>query len=190
MATIRTPGQTWIAKNALIYLGDSTKIHFGGTVTLSSVFATSGALIAGACKNITITPPETAQEKVDTMGQSNGGGFQNALLDEKPVGTATLTGTLLLGEDETVEDIISGSLAASPSGYARRQYGTDNTSSVQIIAAVVLNTPSNNDYITFGFDNAKFTKLGDTRIGGADGHWEQDFTILCLPKDFFLEFKD
>lgn len=189
MATARSPTQTWVARNGTLYIGaPASGITFDGNSSLSGSFATVGFDVSAAVKNITITPPETGWEKQDLMGKTSE--FQNQLLDEKPVGMATLTATLVLGEDETIENVISGTFATAPVGYSRYQYGSDNTSEGTVAACVTLLSPTLGEEVSFAFDNGRFTKLGDTRISGPDSHWEQDFTVICLPKDFYLEFKD
>ena len=193
MASNRSPTRTWVAKEGTVYMSTpASGVTFDDTATLSGAFqdVVPAVTIQAACKNITVTPPETSWEKQDFQGQ-NSNDFQNQLLDEKPAGTATLTGTLVLGEDETVENIISGTFGGAPSGYSRYQYGSDNTSSGTVAACVTLATPgAEANTVSFALDNARFTKLGDTRISGPDAHWEQDFTIMCLAKDFRSEFKD
>lgn len=191
MATARSPTQTWVAKNGRMFLDYSANITIDSTTTLSGAFTSAGYSLEAAVKNVTVTPPETSWEKQDFIGK-NTSDFQNQLLDEKPVGTATLTGTMVLGEDETVENLLSGTFTAVTGGYARYQYGSDNTSAAAatVTAVVSVTTPTFGNTVSFGLDNARFTKLGDTRISGPDSHWEQDFTIVCLPKDFYYEFKD
>lgn len=191
MATARSPTQTWVGRNGILYLAaPASGVTFGASTSLSGSFTSVGYSVTAAVKSLTITPPETAWEKQDLMGKLSGASFQNQLLDEKPVGNATLTGTLVLGEDETVENIISGTWASSPSGYTRYQYGSDETSRGTVAACVTLISPVLTEEVSFAFDNARFTKLGDTRISGPDSHWEQDFTVTCLAKDFYYEFKD
>ena len=192
MATARTSTQTWVARNGTLYIAPASAIVFSGTVALSGSFAGHfGTDITSAVKNITVTPPETSWEKQDFIGK-DGSAFQDQLLDEKPVGIATVTATLILGEDETIEDMLSGTATVITGGLTRYQYGTDKTSEGEVTACVTLDSSDtgNINEISFAFDNAKFTKLGDTRISGPDSHWEQDITIICLPKDFYWEFKD
>lgn len=191
MALIRSPTKTWIARDGKVLIADAHTVTISNSSTLSGSFASlaGAANIEAACVNITITPPETAYEKVDLLGKDSGN-FQNQLLDEKPVGIATFTGTLLMGEDETIEDfIVSGTPSiAGPAGYTRYQIG--RTSENEIALCVTMQTSDASNMVTFALDNARVTKYGDVRIGGADGHWEQDLTAICLAKDFYVEFKD
>lgn len=189
--TTRTPSQTWVGRDARLYMDKAVNINFTTSATLSGAFALSGVEVSAACKNVTVTPPESSWEKQDLMG-SQGSGFQNMLLDEKPVGVATATGTLLLGDDEMVSDyIVSGSTTVTAgSTYKRYQIGDDGRTLQKVAACVSLLSTDNVSEANFAFDNARFTKWGDVRISGPDSHFEQDFTIVCLPKDFRWEFKD
>jgi hypothetical protein len=38
-------------------------------------------------------------------------------------------------------------------------------------------------------DKAYITKLGDVKIAGPDGSFEVDFNAVCLPRNFYIEFK-
>jgi len=190
MATVRSPTKTWVAREGQFYLGRAADITFDSSTTLSGSFASSGVSIHAACKNITITPPETAWEKQDLLGVDSNN-FQNQILDEKPVGIATITATLILGENETVEDyIVSGTSVSAPAGYTRYQIGDTNTSVNDLAVCVVLESNNQNNAVAFALDNARMTKWGDVRITGPDAHWEQDITVITLAKDFYYEFKD
>ena len=188
MATTRTPTKTWVAREGFFQVGKYPAVLFDTSTTLSGSFASSGYEISAAMKNITVTPPETSWEKQDLLGQTTNG-FQNQLLDEKPVGIATITGTLLLGEDETISDIlISGSATATVTNtYSRYQIG-EKTSDNRVTAVVTME--KNQNVVSFGLEDGVVTKWGDVRISGPDGHWEQDITIISLAKNFYWEFKD
>ena len=189
MATRRAPTQTWVARDGLVQIGKYPAVKFTTATTLSGSFTASGFGIAKAFKNITITPPETSWEKQDLLGKDSNT-FQNQLLDEKPVGTATITGTLILGEDELVSDLlISGSATATGGGtHSRYQIGNDLTSQNEV--TVVVSVFNSTNEVAFGIEDGKVTKFGDIRISGPDSHWEQDITILALAKNFYWEFKD
>jgi len=186
--TTRAPTKTWRAKEGKVYINYASAVTIDGSTTLSGVFgAASGTQsIEAACKNITITPPETSWEKQDLLGEDTNG-FQNQLLDEKPVGIATFTGSLVLGEDETIEDFVTSGTVSAPAGYTRYQIGK---AAPELAVCVVLTTNDKANQVAFAFDNARVTKWGDVRITGPDAHWEQDVTIICLAKDFYWEFKD
>lgn len=193
MVTIRTPIRTWVARNGYMYIGNVSGVVFSNAVSLSGAFseAASGVAIEAAVKNITITPPETSWEKQDFCG-TNSSGFQNQLLDEKPVGLSTITATMILGENEIISDLIMSG-TANGIGYSRRQIGKGDEypeSTDSTYAVVVTLISDTTRQVSFAVDNAKITKWGDVRISGPDGHWEQDITLLCLTKDFYWEFKD
>ncbi len=193
MATTRSPTQTWVARNGYMYMGNVSGISFSTETTLSGAFAgsLSGVAIEAAVKNITVTPPETSWEKQDFCGTTTTG-FQNQLIDEKPVGAATLTATMILAEDELISDLLMSGTATGL-GYARYQIGkeTEFKDGAEATYAVVVTLISDTSkQVSFALDNAKMTKWGDVRISGPDGHWEQDITVFCLPKDFYWEFKD
>jgi len=193
MATTRTPTQTWVAKDGYMYIGNVSGVSFSTATTLSGVFTDASGSIAieAAVKNITITPPETSWEKQDFCGTSSGG-FQNQLLDEKPVGLATITATLILAEDEMFSDLLMSGTATG-TGYARYQLGKgtefadESEATYAVVVTLIRDTAAQ---VSFAVDNAKITKFGDVKISGPDGHWEQELTLLCLTKDFYWEFKD
>ena len=178
-----------MARNGTFWIASGVSVST--TVTLSGVFANTNpdgsSNVSAACKNITVTPPETSWEKQDLLGKDSNN-FQNQLLDEKPVGIATVTATLVLGEDETVEDRIISGTTTAPAGYTRRQVG--NVPDTVVNACVALNSADYGNMATFALFNGKMTKWGDIRISGPDSHWEQDITVICLAKDFYQEFKD
>ncbi len=187
MATARSPTKTWVAREGEMYIDRSGNVTVGAATTLSGCFVATGASVHAACKNITVTPPETGWEKVDFQGETISG-FQNQLLDEKPVSNATLTATLILGNDEVIEDYMVSGTVTGTAGYTRYQVGKNNTNILTV--CVDVSTSNDSDYKAALFDNARVTKWGDVRVGSADGHWEQDFTLICLAKDFYYEVKD
>lgn len=186
MATTRTPTKTWVAREGIFQIGKFPAVEFDTSTTLSGTFASSGYEISAAMKNITITPPETSWEKQDLIGQTTNG-FQNQLLDEKPVGIATITGTLILAEDEMISDLLISGSATSVASYSRYQIG-EKTSDNRVTVVVTLS--KNQNTVSFGIEDAVVTKWGDVRISGPDGHWEQDITVISLAKNFYWEFED
>lgn len=187
MATTRAPTQTWTARQGTVYIGKS--IGVSTTSTLSGTFSTSANVydVSAAAKNITITPPETAYEKQDLLGK-NTSDFQNQLLDEKPVGLASMTATLVVGEDEMIEDLVVSGTVTAPAGYTRYQVGKRSDNVVHV--CVTMNTNDSANMASFALFNAKVTKHGDVRISGPDSHWEQDINVVCLAKDYYYEFKN
>ena len=188
METTRTPTKTWIAKEGLLQIGKYPAVIFTTAATLSGAFTASGYEVSSAMKNITVTPPETNWEKQDLLGKTSNE-FQNQLLDEKPVGTATITGTLILGEDEIVSDLLISGIAVATASATYSRYQIGNQSSDNRVTAVVTMWKGENA-VSFGIEDGVVTKWGDVRISGPDSHWEQDITILSLAKNFYWEFKD
>jgi len=189
MSAIRTPTSPWVAREGKVYF--ATAVGVSTASTLSGVFsedaASGSAQIESAIKNVTVTPPDTGYDKQDFIGVDTNN-FQNSLLDEKPVGMATFTGTLILGNDETIEDKVMSGTVTSPAGYTRYQVGKTHDNVVNVCLA--LNKNDYSDSVTYALFNARVTKWGDIRLGSPDTHVEQDVTVVCLAKDFYTEFKD
>lgn len=189
----RTPSRTWVAREGQVILADAVNLTVAPNTTLSGAMttATGAKTVEAACKNVTITPPETSWEKQDLLGKDSNG-FQNQLLDEKPVGMATFTGTLLLADDEMISDfVVSGvtTVTVGATTYSRYQIGANNEN--EIAVCVTLNeTATGASMVSFLLDNARVTKHGDVRVSGPDAHFEQDITVVCLAKDYYWEFKD
>ena len=188
MATTRAPTKTWAARQAEIIIARAHQITIGAATNLSGAFSINGVKIEAGAKNVTITPPETGWDKQDFVGQDSNG-FQNQLLDEKPVGTATFTGTFQLGEDEHIEDYMMSGTVTGIAGYTRYQIGKNNTNEVAICVTLT-DVPNETDRKTCVLDNARVTKWGDVKESGPDAHFEQDCTIVCLARDFYYEVKD
>lgn len=143
------------------------------------------------CKNVTIVEPEGAIDKIDLLGETSG--FQNAELDFKPFGLATISGTLVNPGDEVLETWMGGSGTEIPSGtptHTRYQVGDSTSGKTRVAVAFLVNLDDGTDEVNILLNNAYLTKLGDRRISGADGHWEQDFEAVCLAKDYYVEYKD
>ena len=192
MATTRSPTQTWVGKNCRLYIARYPAVQFTSTDTLSGVFwgTSSGIEISKAVKSITITPPETGYEKLDLLGKDTNT-FQNQMLDEKPVGNASINFTTVVGEDEVFEDyVVSGTAATAPTGYTRRQIGNDNSSTNRLILCVDASNSDDTNYKAIGLQDAKMTKFGDIRLPDMGSHLEQDVTFICLAKNYYDEFKD
>jgi len=164
--------------------------------TLDSLF-TSDDQIESLFKNVTVTPPEGSVEKVDLLGVDEDG-FQNALLEAKPYGLATFTGTAVLsrkGFFEKFVDSASKQIETGGETYDRYQFGvmsatTQGRPKIAILVQDVYPyTGTTSDLANILLNEAYITKLGDYRISGPDSHWEIDVTAVCLPKDFYIEHK-
>ena len=153
------------------------------TTFAEQVSATLSGVTANM-KNVTVSEPEGPVEKIDLLGKDSND-FQNALMEEKPYGLATVSGTMVLDDDEQLEGMIDDPVAIT-SGYTRRQLGRGN----RAVGAIVVRISGVSADRIYGYNNVYVSRIGDTRIDGADGHWEIDFEASCLPKDFYIEVKD
>ena len=147
----------------------------------------------GIMKNVTVVEPEGAVDKQDLLGVDSNG-FQNAELDEKPFDLAKISGTLVMpgvydSNNPVLEVFAYGSGTGVPAGAAthtRWQAGDGNRTSCAILVNLVSGSTHE---VSILLNNAYITKLGDKKIGGPDGHWEQDFEAVCLPRDYYAEIK-
>jgi len=173
----------WRARHGTIKIDAASNISIDNTNNLEGFF--SGAATVANAKNITITPPEFSVDKVDLIGV-DANNFQNAELEKKPVGMAKITGTLVLDADEVLEDKLftSSTAISTPTAATRYQFGNDSEQDVAILVLL----KDGDDAVAFAMDNAHL-KLGDVKIT-ADGHVEQDFEAVCLPRDFYMEYYD
>jgi len=184
----------WNAGQTAVKIDLATNIAIDAAGPLDADFA-AATTITGFMKNVTIVEPEGDIEKVDLLGVTSS--FQNALLDHKPFGMAELTGTLVLDGDEMLVDsgatkqLFFGAPTAIAGGYSRYQAGAFTAGVLdrpQVAILVVLSDGT--DKISFVLDDAYITKYGDVKIDGADGHWEVEVTIKCLPINFYMEWLD
>lgn len=162
------------------------------TMSTASTLATIwGGTADTNVKNITISAPEGALDKIDCLGETSN--FQNQFIDEKSWGMASMTGTMILDGDEmTVMKMITGSSGtAITGGYTRWQMGSSASGNIRIkVGGVLVTITDGTNVASIAMDNAYVTKFGDIKLTGADGHWEVDFEATCLVKDFYIEFKD
>jgi hypothetical protein len=190
----------WFAKDVTMQIVDADTVAIDAATTLDAEFSAASAYgvsvknLHSYAKDVTITEPEGSIDKIDLLGV-DGNGFQNAQLDHKPYGLASITGTMLLDGDEVLEPYVAGLGAPITGGYTRYQVGRRLTGNVPNVSArkqcsVLVNLDDSTDEVNFVLDDAWFVKLGDKKISGADGHWEQEFEIVCLPKDFYIEYKN
>lgn len=183
--------KVWRARETVIKMVAATKTIVSTSV-LDDHFA-SGTAIESNVKNVTITEPEGGVEKIDLIGESSSG-FQYAALDEKPFGLATITGTLVQPGDEVLETMGYGPAQGVPTGagtHSRYQPGMHLTTRKRPTnVAILINLDDSTDEVSIVMNKSKITKLGDRKISGPDGHWEQDFEAVCLAEDFYVEFKD
>jgi len=179
--------KVWQARETVLRVADAISVN---DTSLLDSQVSSGAIESNV-KNLTIVEPEGAIEKIDLLGETSG--FQNAELDFKPFGLASISGTLVHPGDEVLEPWAFGDGTAVPSGsptHHRYQAGDSTSGKTRKAAAFLVNLDDGTDEVTILLNNAYISKLGDRRIASADGHWEQDFEAFCLAKDFYIEYKD
>ena len=174
----------WKARETVIRVANAISVNTAST--LDSQVA-SGSIEAKV-KNLTVSEPEGGVDKQDFLGETSG--FQNAALDEKPFGLGTISGTMVIDSDEILEQWTSGSGTSINSTHTRYQVGASTSGKTRVPAAFLVNLDDGTSEVTILLNNAYITKVGDKKISGPDGHWEQDFTAVCLPADYYIEYKD
>ncbi len=180
----------WHARHGIVHFAKASDVTITTNSILSAAFSTS-TRVESHFKNLTVTPPEIAHDKQDLIGVDSSN-FQNAVLDKKPAGMATFSGTAMLGNDESLESYLDESgVSITDVTYGNStRYQIGNGDLPEIAVCIVMEDAANSKRVTFVLDNAYVTKWGDVRIGGPDSHWEQDVTVACLPKDFYWEYRD
>jgi len=182
----------WHAKETTVQISDALS-SIDTSALLDSQSFSNSSTITGILKNVTIVEPEGGIDKQDFLGVDSNN-FQNAELIEKPYDLAKISGTLVLppkalfdGSNKSLEYYAYGSGTQVPTGtptHTRWQAGNGSRNP----CAILVNLVSGSDYeVSILLNNAYITKLGDRRIGGPDGHWEQDFEAVCLPRDYYVE---
>jgi hypothetical protein len=179
----------WLAKDCTLKIVDADNIYVDATTTLDTEFtnSTGGATsFTVYAKDVTITEPEGSIDKIDLLGV-DGNSFQNALLDHKPYGLARITCTMVLDGDESIESFVYGTgTQIATNTYTRYQ----SKDSVRQPCAILVNLDDGTDEVNIVLDEAIIIDLGDRKISGADGHWEMELEAVCLPKDFYIEYKN
>lgn len=179
---------------------DTAEITYSEAAALDSFFtaATCGQIVA--CKNINITPPKGEVEKVDLLGTevtADGAGvpitgtFQNAIFDEKSWSEATMTCTLVLtGNHTDIPDFLQiacGAGLAISSTFRRYSFGDSTAGQIRDAAgAVILNCYNGVEEVNVLF-NKPYANVGDIKPTSMEGHFEIDFEVKCLAKNFIIE---
>lgn len=180
--------KVWRARETDIKIATASSITISTGAALDTFFS-GGTAIEGNLKNVTIVEPEGAVEKIDLLGETSN--FQNAELEQKPYSLATISGTLVMPGDEVLEAYFYGATGTAISTtHTRYQAGSSASGSTRTECAILINLDDSTDEVSIVMDDALITKLGDRKISGADGHWEQDFEAVCLPSDYYVEFKN
>lgn len=182
--------KVWRARETKALIADASEVTISASSDLYTTVdgAASKFAFEGLMKNVTVTEPEGDAEKVDLLGV-DANSFQNAELDLKPYGVATLTGTLLHQSQYAANGLLeewAGSATTVATSYHRYQLGNNTRTPCTIVVQLSDGTKEAN----IALDNAIITKLGDRKIGAADGHWEQEIKVVCLPRDYYVEYKE
>ena len=174
--------KVWKAREAVIKFAASTSID--GTAVLDSFFS-GGTAVEGVIKDLTITEPQSEVDQIDFLGEDTNG-FQNVEGEEKPYGMVEVSGTAILPGDEVLETFFYPAGTTIATTHTRYRSGTGTRPRPSIL----LNLDDGTDEVSFAGESFWITAK-DTKIAGADGHFEVTFTAKCLPRDFYgPEFKD
>lgn len=181
-------GLIWTAREGELYILTAGNVTPIGSY-IGSLFAVAGSKLTGHIKEITVAPPEGPVEKVDLVGEDSNY-FQNAVLERKPFGLATISGTALFSGSYLTQWFAGRTGSVLPDGVTRYQYGAGSLSAYfRTEIAIGVEIKSTQNTLAMFMDNALLTKVGDKALGGADDHWEMEFEAVCLPKDYYEEFR-
>lgn len=160
-------------------------------------------------KDMELTPSEMAYEQILTMGataqtvganaQTIGtatgvvaGKFQNAAVQQTAVGMWMLTGTIVTTGSESFAEELGLDAGSSIDSNTRYAVGNLNTSTNAWAGRTTVGAFriawNNGTQVQSAVLTNPYVKLRPIRPTGADGHYEQDVEISCLPKDGALEW--
>jgi len=161
-------------------------------------------------KDVTVTYPEQAYDKVDFFGNSAqtvganqqtigiatgvvAGNFQNQAIQSTSIGMWQVEGTLVLKGDEDFVDVLGlGTSQAITGGYTRYAVGDIAAAGNYVrnsLGSFRLYLNNGSEETSLLLTNVKVS-LGDVKPTGTDGHYERTFTLVCLAKDGAVEYKD
>ena len=161
-------------------------------------------------KDVTVTYPEQAYDKVDFFGNSAqtvganqqtigiatgvvAGNFQNQAIQSTSIGMWQVEGTLVLKGDEDFVDVLGlGTSQAITGGYTRYAVGDITAAGNYVrnsLGSFRLYLNNGSEETSLLLTNVKVS-LGDVKPTGTDGHYERTFTLVCLAKDGSVEYKD
>ena len=192
---LKTPLPIRVGK-AVVYI-KATAVTLTDSATIISKF-TESTDIQATVKNLTITPPMGAVDKIDMIGETASTleptlTFQNYLLEEKSWTLAKVSGTLLwnVSDENQLELAMGGAGTAEPTDYHRYQYGASDSGKKRVVGSIAIHFPIGaTDIRTILLNNALVTSLGDIKATGADGHLERDFEMVCAPENYVDEVRD
>jgi hypothetical protein len=166
------------AKNGTFKMDLSSSVTISNSTVLDTAFA-SGTAITGVFKDISVEASNAEADIIQLCGVSSGG-FQNAAMDVKPPGIVTISGKMVIPGDEVAEIEVFGAGTAAAGTHVTYRIGH----ATLIKVAFLINLDDTVDEVNYACGNAIVTKFGAPTLTGADGHWESDFELKCLPEDF------
>ncbi len=186
------------AAQGLLWM-DTAEVTYDETSSLISEFTASTCGQIVSCKNITITPPKGETEKVDLLGTettADGAGvpitgtFQNAIFDEKSWSEATMTCTLMVtGNATDLPDFIqlACGIGLDVGDFHRYSFGDSTAGQARnSVGAVILALSNGVETVSLLF-NKPYANVGDVKPTSMEGHFEIDFEVKCLAKNFIIE---
>ena len=196
------------ARNAALYVSKSA-VTYAAAVSIDQ--ATKGDIFK--IKNMTLTPPMSEVEKLDLWGSDSldtigagvpvSGTFQHQALEQKSWTEGKVTFTLVFSHDEAGSTTPAGNSlevlfhnagldVADTPAFTRYTYGDlADTGNDRIIVGNLIFVWNNGAGIkNCAMASVIVTKMGEIKITGADGHWEQDCEAVCLAQDFAMEPED
>jgi len=184
----------WRAPHTSVIIDDAASVTISGSAALDTFF-TSSTSIEGFMTDVSVVVPEGEVEKIDALGVTSS--FPNAYLDQQVFGLAELSGTLIVQGDEmlvgqTTSQLFFGAGTAVAGTHTRYQAGSVDASGdfIRPTVAILVRLDDGTDEVNIVLDNAYISKYGEVKLDGADGHWEVEVTIKCLPTDFYMEWKN
>lgn len=165
------------AKNGTFKMDAAADVTLSATTVLDTAFASATA-VTGQFKDLSVDAMNNDPDIIHLVGTTSD--FQNAEIDEKPPGLFTISGTLVLPGDEVMEAEALGSGSAAGGTHTTYRLGKASLTKV----AFLINIDNSSEEVNFASTNSIVSKYSP-KLGGADGHWEVDFELKCLPRDFY-----
>lgn len=184
----------WKSKEMIIKHDAAADVTITTAAALDTFFS-AGTAFESFVKNVTIVEPDS-DITVLTTGGVTATGYQNQTLDEQPYTLGSITGTAVLTDTSNLEQYAYGAGTDIDSTHTRWYPGkVGNRVEVALLLNLTIATTGvgagASKEVNFAMDNAFITKLGETKLSDVAGHFERDFTAVCLPQDFhgpeFLE---
>lgn len=159
-------------------------------------------------KDVTVTTPEHGVETLPCLGNTAqtigantrtagtatgiiGATFQNKALVATSLGNWKFEGTLVCIGDEQFQHILGLDSGTAITGGTRYAVGNIHTSfywAKNMLGSMRIYLNNGSEKMSVGMSNTWVTKIGDIKPTGADGHFEVDFSVECMPKDGAIEW--